>query len=196
MKIIYPALVEQAYKFITNQGIKTTKAEVYKMQVADGMLKQNGEPTQKAIDEGLVSEFKQTHATLKQFKKEYPIFKKYGKNEFTQQEGIWYVSQNVIKDVHKKIKAKSPDFDELQQLDVYFNYRNYDNPYGSIAEVKGIFHPLYTPYDDSMFKFVDGLVAIPKTIMADILHRCETGELEVDEATLDEFRQILNRMEE
>lgn len=29
MKVIYPPLVEQSYQFITQQGIKVSKAEVY-----------------------------------------------------------------------------------------------------------------------------------------------------------------------
>ncbi|MGX2945876.1 hypothetical protein [Enterococcus alishanensis] len=195
MKVIYPPLVEQSYQFITQQGIRTTKAEVYQMMVAEGMLTQTGEPTKKALEQGIVTEYKQQHRTLKEFKKEYPIFKSYPVKEFTQQDGVWYVSQKVIVDIQAILDANNCDIDIFNQINMYFNFRNYDDPHESIAEIKGVYHPLYTPYDDSMFVFVNGQVAIPKEVMTDIIRRCDKGELDVDREVVEGFKQLLAQME-
>lgn len=196
MKVIYPPLVEQSYQFIIQQGIETTKSEVYQMMVAEGMLTQTGEPTKKALEEGIVTEYKQQHHTLKEFKREYSIFRHYPAKEFTQQAGIWYVSQKVIADIQAILDANNCDVDTFNQINTYFNFRNYDNPHGSIAEIKGVYHPLYTPYDNSLFQFVNGQVAIPKEIMTDIIRRCDEGELDVDRDTIEGFKQLLAQMEQ
>ncbi|MDT2735943.1 hypothetical protein P7H00_02190 [Enterococcus pseudoavium] len=196
MEIIYPPLVEQSYQFITQQGIKVSKAEVYQMMVQEGMLTQTGEPTKKALEQGIVTEYKQQHRTLKEFKQAYPIFKGYPVKEFTQQDGIWYVSQDVIADIQAILDANNCDVDIFNQINTYFNFRNYDNPHGSIAEIKGVYHPLYTSYDDSMFQFVNGQVAIPKEVMADIIQRCDEGKLDVDRDTVEGFKHLLAQMEQ
>ncbi|MDT2500305.1 hypothetical protein P7D95_05780 [Enterococcus avium] len=196
MRVIYPPLVEQAYQFAVNQGIDTSKEEVYRRMVENGMLTETGEPTKKAVEQGIFSEYKQQHSTLKEFKEEYPIFKGYPNKEFTQQNGIWYVSQDVIADIQVILDAKNCDIDTLNQIDTYFKFRNYDDPDGSIAEIKGVYHPLYTPYDDSMFHMVDGLVAVPQEVLTDIIRRCDDHELIVDRETLEGFKRLLAKMEE
>lgn len=182
MNIIYPSLVEQAYAFAKAQGVDITKEEMYKMQVKEGFLTETGEPTQKAINEGLVASYSQTHDTLKQFKHEYPIFKDYPKSEFTQQKGIWYVSQKILDDIVAVVD--SIGYDETQQISTYMNFRNYDNPHGSIAETKGVYHPLYTPYDDSLFQVVNGKVAAPQSVIEDMARRADEGELDIDSGIL------------
>lgn len=196
MEIIYPPLVEQSYQFITQQSIAVTKAEVYQMMVSEGMLTQTGEPTKKALEQGIVTEYKQQHRTLKEFKQEYPIFKGYPVKEFTQQEGVWYVSQDVIADIQAILDANNCDVDTLNQIDMYFKFRNYDDPHGSIAEIKGVYHPLYTPYDDSTFYIVNGKVAVSQEVLADIIRRCDDRELNVDRETLEGFKHLLAQMEQ
>lgn len=196
MQIIYPPLVEQAFQFITSQGIETTKDQLYKKMVEDGLLTETGDPTKKAIDQGIVDVYQQKHETLKEFKNEYPIFKDYGKSEFTQQNGIWYISQKIIKDVQAILDTNDCDVDTFNQIQTYFDYRNYDEPHGSIAEIKGVYHPLYTPYDDSLFKVVNGQFAVPLEVMTDIVYRCEFGELDVDEDILEGFKGLLAKMED
>lgn len=195
LQIIYPPLVEQAFQFITSQGIKATKDQLYKQMVEDGILTETGGPTKKAIDQGIVAVYQQKHETLKEFLRDYPIFKGYTTSEFTQQDGIWYVSQKVIKDIQAILDANDSDIDTFNQIQTYFDYRNYDDPHGSIAEIKGIYHPLYTPYDESLFEIVNGKVAIPFGVMADIVYRCEVGELDVDDDTINGFKVLLARME-
>ncbi|MFC0276726.1 hypothetical protein ACFFH2_08425 [Enterococcus devriesei] len=90
-------------------------------------------------------------------------------------------------------KDYSPD--ELNQVVSYFEMRNYADPHHSIPEIKGVYHPLYTPYDDSMFQIIDGLVAVPQGVLSDIIQRCENGELEVDLAQLEGFKRLLGKMD-
>ena len=196
MEIVYPPLVEQSYQFITQQGISVTKADVYQMMVTEGMLTQTGDPTKKALEQGIVTEYKQQHRTLKEFKREYPIFRGYPVKEFTQQDGVWYVSQDVIADIQSILDANNCDIDTLNQIDMYFKFRNYDDPHGSIAEIKGVYHPLYTPYDDSVFQIVNGQVAVPQEVLADIIRRCDDCELNVDRDTLEGFKHLLAQMEQ
>lgn len=185
MNIIYPSLVEQAYAFAKAQGAEVTKEEIYKMQVKEGILTETGEPTQKAIDEGFITSYNQTHDTLKQFKREYPIFKDYPKSEFTQQEEIWYVSKKVLENI--VAVADSLGYDETQQISTYMDFRNYDNPHGSIAETKGVYHPLYTPYADSLFQLVNGKVAIPQSVIEDIVRRANVGDLDIEVEKLEQL---------
>jgi len=188
MNIIYPPLVEQAYQWAIGQGLKVTKDEVYRMQVEQGLITETGEPTQEALNEGLVSSYQQKHDTLKQFKEEYPIFERYGFNEFTKQSGIWYVSQKVLSEIVDKVNANRLGCKEEQQLQAYFNFRNYNDPHGSIAEMKGVFHPWYTQYDDSLFQVVDGNVCISLSVLKDLAIRADNGEIDLDAEAL--YRSI------
>ncbi|WP_137662878.1 hypothetical protein [Enterococcus hulanensis] len=196
MRVIYPPLVEQAYRFAVSQYIDVSKDEVYRMMVRDGMLTETGNPTKTAMDQGIFSEFNLEHKTLKEFKKEYPVFKHYPAKEFTQQDGIWYVSQKIIEDIQVILDREKVGEDTLIQIEVYFKFRDYDDPHKSIAQLKGSYHPFYTPYDDSMFPIIDGEITIPKSVISDIIRRYEEGELEARESLVEGYRQILVKMEE
>lgn len=58
--VIYPPLVEQAFEFTQKvDGLKDiTKAELYKKLVIEGLLDENGNPTKKALEQGLVKQSK------------------------------------------------------------------------------------------------------------------------------------------
>ena len=52
--IIYPLLVEDAYKFTRKQGFNLTKAELYKKLIEANFIDEQGNATQWAIDQGFV----------------------------------------------------------------------------------------------------------------------------------------------
>ena len=52
--IKYPPLVEQAYSHFLSIGLRPNKDKLYKMLVDEGMIDELGNPTQRAINEGLV----------------------------------------------------------------------------------------------------------------------------------------------
>lgn len=75
MKITYPPLVEQAYSFAISVGANITKQEMYKLLVKDKMIDENGNPTKKAIKEGLVEDVNiNTSDPIHQTKLLYPDF--------------------------------------------------------------------------------------------------------------------------
>ena len=52
--IKYPPLIEQAYSHFLSIGLHPNKDKLYKMLVDEGMIDELGNPTQRAINEGLV----------------------------------------------------------------------------------------------------------------------------------------------
>lgn len=52
--IIYPPLVEDAYKFTRKQGFNLSKAELYKKLIEANFIDKQGNATQWAIDQGFV----------------------------------------------------------------------------------------------------------------------------------------------
>ena len=194
MKIIYPPLVEQAYNWMKGLGMNVTKAEVYQVQVKEGFLTETGEPTQKALDEALVKSYQQKHSRLIDFKQEYPVFVEYPTSEFTQQDGIWYVSQKILDHISEWVEQDILDFDQSQQIVAYMGYRNYDNPHTSIAEMKGHFHPWYTKYDDLQFQMLPtGEIGISKSVIEDMAYRSEIGELDLE---VEKLNSVLKSMED
>jgi hypothetical protein len=191
MNIIYPPLVEQMHEMLKKQGIEKPITQVYKEMIEHKMITETGEPTEEALNNGYAKMYQQKHNRLIDFKKEYPIFMSYPKDEFTQQAGIWYVSQRILSDVEEKMNNDRFGCDEMQQISVYMSYRNYDNPSTSTAEMKGCFHPLYTPYDDSLFLKVDGIIKIPESVVLDIIRRCECGEIEVNDYELNSLKRMI-----
>ena len=69
--IKYPMLVEQAYNQLIAGGLKPRKDKLYKVLVDEGMIDELGNPTQAALDDGLVKIAGDD--PIKQFKAENPV---------------------------------------------------------------------------------------------------------------------------
>lgn len=60
MRVLYPKLVEEAYNYIAESepAVKNApnavKSAIYSKMVNDGIIDENGEPTQTAIDRGFI----------------------------------------------------------------------------------------------------------------------------------------------
>ena len=67
----YPMLVEQAYNQLIAGGLKPRKDKLYKMLVDEGMIDELGNPTQRAINEGLVEVA--GNNPIERFKAENPL---------------------------------------------------------------------------------------------------------------------------
>ena len=83
--IKYPPLVEQSYSFMIATGIKVTKDAVYRNMVASDLIDENGNPTQKAIDEGLIEVAGDD--LIKQFKATNPVISSIPNQPFKVQNG-------------------------------------------------------------------------------------------------------------
>ena len=70
--IQYPPLVEQAYSHFLSIGLHPNKDKLYKMLVDEGMINELGNPTQRAIDKGLVEVA--SNNPIERFKAENPLF--------------------------------------------------------------------------------------------------------------------------
>lgn len=69
--IQYPPLVEQAYSYFLSIGLHPNKDKLYKMLVDEGMIDELGNPTQRAIDKGLVEVA--SNNPIERFKAENPL---------------------------------------------------------------------------------------------------------------------------
>ena len=69
--IKYPPLVEQAYSHLLSIGLYPNKDKLYKMLVDEGMIDELGNPTQRAINEGLVEVA--GNNPIERFKAENPL---------------------------------------------------------------------------------------------------------------------------
>lgn len=69
--IKYPPLVEQAYSHFLSIGLRPNKDKLYKMLVDEGIIDELGNPTQQAINEGLVEVA--SNNPIERFKTENPL---------------------------------------------------------------------------------------------------------------------------
>lgn len=103
-QIIYPDLVEQSYRFMRSKGVNVTKDMIYRKLVKFKMIDQNGQPTKKAIKEGLISETDDPNS-LAFFKAQNPLFLPYDDTHFTWVDELhgWATDLYVAEDVAKRI---------------------------------------------------------------------------------------------
>lgn len=112
--IQYPALVEQAYNLLISQGVKeVSKQDIYKKLVAEKMLDENGEPTQKAIEQGLVEP---AITPIEVFKAKFPIFAPIDDKYFNVVNGEVLITAGGVSKACKIILAKTdaPDWQKEQ----------------------------------------------------------------------------------
>lgn len=75
-KIEYPALVEQMHAYLISRGINNvSKLTLFNEMVKDGMINKNGQPTAKALENGLIEAADYNDLNpIQQFKADYPQF--------------------------------------------------------------------------------------------------------------------------
>ncbi|MGP3638794.1 hypothetical protein [Lentilactobacillus hilgardii] len=102
--IIYPELVEQSHAYLLSRSVDVSKDVVYRNMIKCHLIDQNGQPTRKAIDEGLVSEANDPNS-LALFKARNPLFLPYDDRHFTLVAKLqeWAADLYVAKDVSKRI---------------------------------------------------------------------------------------------
>lgn len=192
MKVIYPTLVEQSYQLFKAQGTELSKDKVYKILVANGMIDAKGEPTKKAISEGLVAVFNREHSSLKEFRKEHPVFDKYDDDMFIQFDSIWYISSEIASDLSERVDSLSLTPDEVNQVSSYYQMRNYENPQ-TIGEFKGTHFPTFFDIDDTHFNFVDNRLCLDVDAVVISCHKVINGEVE---GNVESAEQLLNKIAE
>lgn len=103
-RIIYPVLVEQSYAFLLSKGIKVSKDMVYRKMIEADLIDQNGQPTQKAIEAGLISTTNDPNS-LAVFKTQNPLFLPYDDRHFKwlADSQTWAADEAVVQDVAQRV---------------------------------------------------------------------------------------------
>lgn len=123
MRVLYPRLVEEAYRYIAKDepAVKNApnavKAEIYNKMVNDGVIDENGEPTQECVDRGFVdnnSDSEYEPDTLAEFKAMYPCYKEYDDSHFSHTDQGWVIDSYVMKSLSLKA-LNDPDSSEEQR---------------------------------------------------------------------------------
>ncbi|WP_076635046.1 hypothetical protein [Lactiplantibacillus plantarum] len=111
MRVLYPKLVEEAYNYIAKaepavkNAPNAVKSEIYSKMVNDGIIDENGEPTQECVNRGFVdggSKPETEPATLAEFKELYPCYKEYDDSHFSHTEQGWAIDWYVMKSLSLK----------------------------------------------------------------------------------------------
>lgn len=127
MKINYPPLVEQAYSFLTANGLEIGKDELYKKLVKEGMIDETGAPTQAALKDGLVRTVS-SDELIHQFKTTYPFLESIPDKHFRVDEqgrvlmdayGVRAAAENTLNDPAAPEEQKQNALELLDQLKDY-----------------------------------------------------------------------------
>ena len=117
-KLFNSPLVIDAYDMATADGIKTTIPEIANALIEAGMITRDGEPTARAIKEGLVERKLMTdHDAIADFKAKYPIFNLLPDKHFKvidgrvciSEAGLKILGEKLNRDLIGELKEKFPD---------------------------------------------------------------------------------------
>lgn len=117
-KLFNSPLVIDAYDMATADGIKTTIPEIANALIEAGMITQDGEPTARAIKEGLVERKLMTdHDAIADFKAKYKEFALLSDEYFKVIDGVVHISETGLiilgeklnRDLLGELKEKFPD---------------------------------------------------------------------------------------
>lgn len=121
MKVIYPSLVEDAYHVLKAKGYNVTKEQTYKQLIETNMIQVNGEPTQAALDGGLVGSFSKKPNgdieanNLSAFKTLYPCYAPYADRHFRHTAAGWAADAFVVRDLSNKVLNDPDSTEEARQ---------------------------------------------------------------------------------
>lgn len=93
----YPPLVEDAYRIMTSNGAQTTRLAVFNDLISKGILNHQGEPTKKAIDQGLVCQTNTDAAAIAEMKNRIPVYQLFDDHHFHVKDGEVMVDSYVVK---------------------------------------------------------------------------------------------------
>lgn len=86
-KFIYPDIINQAYVLMRQMGLLVAKADIFKVLTENGYLTPDGQPTDKAIRNGLVLEAKELPITpemgpIERLKAQAPVYQRFSDDHF------------------------------------------------------------------------------------------------------------------
>ena len=128
MKVVYPSIVEQFYEGLKSEGVTVGKDEVYRTMVETNLIDENGDPTQYALDNGLIKYVDNEPESLAEFKELYPNLQKYSDDHFMKTDEGWYVDTFVVRS-EAMLLLNSPATSETdkQNARIVLNYLEEDD---------------------------------------------------------------------
>ncbi|MFT8423959.1 MAG: hypothetical protein ABF682_11355 [Liquorilactobacillus sp.] len=118
MKVIYPALVEQAIEELAaGQNVTLDyKAQVYQALIKDKIIDEFGLPTEYALKQGYVESItEKPDLEWDEFLSIYPIFEKCERAEFERINGFWEVTVDLQRKLMSNIfQAKLTNIEKAQ----------------------------------------------------------------------------------
>lgn len=106
-KVQYSPFVAAARRVIMDTGKNITMEETFRLLFSNGILDENGEPTEKAIDEGYVGKEPQS---LAEFQAQYPIFRNISSDHFRMTPEGLGIDETGMKIAAQRV-ADDPNFD-------------------------------------------------------------------------------------
>lgn len=117
MEIIYPSLIEEAYRYNKKFDSKITKAEIYQHFYQVGLIQENGEPTIEALEKGYVKDYTEDwDITFSEFLSIYPVFKQYNPSHFKMIEHFWEMNRTLQIEILEK--WENDEFKEEESIDL------------------------------------------------------------------------------
>lgn len=122
MEIVYPPLVEQSveYHLHSREYESVSKADMYRSMVENGIITENGLPTDYALENGWIKDFyEDENLSFEAFLQLYPVFKAYDPDSFQKMDGFWEILLPLKEELLQGITEDKFDYDEKIQIEEY-----------------------------------------------------------------------------
>ena len=118
MEIIYPSLIEEAYHHSKKFHPEITKEAIYRHFYEAGLIKENGDPTEKALSEGVVKDYTEDwDLTFEEFLMIYPVFRSFDSKHF------WEMDLAVQEKILDQWEQETFTEEEIIDLTAFFEER-------------------------------------------------------------------------
>ncbi len=124
MQIIYPALIEEAYRHSKKFDSSLTKEEIYRHFYQAGLTQENGEPTEAALSEGYVKDYTEDwDLDFEGFLALYPVFKKFDAKHFKKIDHFWEMDLTLQENILDQWEHEAFSDEETIDLTAFFEDR-------------------------------------------------------------------------
>lgn len=124
MEIIYPSLIEEAYHHSKKFHPEITKEVIYRHFYEAGLIKENGDPTEKALSEGVVKDYTEDwDLTFEEFLAIYPVFRSFDPKHFKKINHFWEMDLALQEKILDQWEQETFTEEEIIDLTAFFEER-------------------------------------------------------------------------
>ena len=124
MEIIYPSLIEEAYRHSKKFHPEITKEAIYRHFYEAGLIKENGDPTEKALSEGVVKDYTEDwDLTFEAFLAIYPVFRSFDPKHFKKINYFWEMDLALQEKILDQWEQETFTEEEIIDLTAFFEER-------------------------------------------------------------------------